>query len=147
MLFAGEREKLNDLARLYHVKMPLQPRCETCLPRCEHSAMSTGQQLLHHRPVARMAVSGSIADLRKAIERCWPAHVEEGPRFLVAGHEFEVGGYSTANIFARAPIQPARHVMPDGVAIGFVLSAFEVEVNGERTPAWPIRGAPGIVQA
>ena len=87
-------------------------------------------------PVARMAVRGSMADLRKAIERCWPAHVEEGPRFLVAGREFEVGEYSPAAIFARAPIQPARDAMPDGVAIGFVLSAFEVEVNGERTPVY-----------
>ena len=70
-----------------------------------------------------MAVRGTMADLRRAIERCWPVHVDDHPRFLVAGREFEVGEYSTAVIFARAPTQPARDALPDGLARGFVLSA------------------------
>ena len=87
-------------------------------------------------PVARMAVRGTMADLRRAIERCWPVHVDDHPRFLVAGREFEVGEYSTAVIFARAPTQPARDALPDGLARGFVLSALEVEFDGERTPVY-----------
>ncbi len=87
-------------------------------------------------PVGRMAVGGSIEMLRKAFERCWPAHLDTSPKFLVSGHTVAPGEYTASDIFARAPIQPTREALPVGLAPGFVLSAFEVEIGDERTPVY-----------